>query len=263
MGLKPLHNWNKLSRHRGSWFHISYSTPFDCLHTRFPAGIFNTFAPVIKKSSKNLKWLLQPKSVIWSCTVLTTCPRCGKEAERDDQFCRFCGAPLKVETKTPVKPAEPAEEEKYREEPEFCFGERERHADYTGLVSFGLFLLIIGVIFVANPSIFSQLNSWANQMSKAQSLLRPPREVINSAVLFFVLVGLSDFFVSGIRFMTHRRKRRAVRNVFSGVALITFSYLVYLYGQRTLVWQIVLALEILVIGLLVIIYGLTRHLLIG
>ena len=162
-----------------------------------------------------------------------------------------------------MKRAKTAEEEKYRREPEFCFGEHERHADYTGLVSFGLFLLIIGIIFIANPSILSQLNSWTNQMSQAQKLLRPPPEIINSAALFFALVGLSDFIVSGIRLITHRRRRRAVRNVFSGVAVITFSYLVYLYGQRTLVWQIALAYEILVIGLLVIIHALVRHLLTG
>jgi hypothetical protein len=200
------------------------------------------------------------KNVIWRYAVLETCPKCGKEADKDDQFCRFCGASLKADVKTPAKPTEQADEGKYTTEPEYCFGERERHADYTGLVSFGIFLLIVGVIFVANPNIFSQLNSWANQMSQAQKLLRPPTGIINSAVLFFALVGLSDFFVSGTRLVTHRRRRRALRDVFSGVAVLTFSYLVYLYGQRTLVWQMAVAYEILVIGLLVIVYSLVRYL---
>jgi hypothetical protein len=181
-------------------------------------------------------------------------------AEKDDQFCRFCGASLKAETRASEKPAQSAAEEKYAREPEFCFGERERHADYTGLVSFGLLLLIIGIVFVANPSIFSQLDSWGKQMSRAQMLLRPSREIINSTVLFFALVGLSNFFVSGIRWMTYKRKRRALRDVFSGAAMIMFSCLVYLYGQRTLVWQMVLACEIVVIGLLVVTYGVVRHL---
>jgi hypothetical protein len=202
------------------------------------------------------------KSVIWSYAVLETCPKCGKETGKDDQFCQFCGASLKVDMETPVKPAEQADEQKYTSEPEYCFGEHERYADYTGLVSFGIFLLIIGIIFVANPNIFSQLNSWTNKMSQAQKLLRPPAGIINSAVLFFALVGLSDFFVSGIRLVTHRRRRRALRDVFSGVAVITFSYLVYLYGQRTLVWQVALAYEVVAIGLLIIVYALVRHLLI-
>jgi hypothetical protein len=182
-------------------------------------------------------------------------------AEKNDQFCRFCGASLKDETNVSERPAQPAEEEKYASEPEeFCFGARERRADYTGLVSFGLLLLIIGIVFVANPSIFSQLNSWGTKMSQTQKLSRPPIEVINSAVLFFALIGLSNFFVSGIRWMTYKRKWRALRGAFSGVALIAFSYLVYLYGQHTLAWQMVLAYEIVVIGLLVILYGIARHL---
>jgi uncharacterized Zn finger protein (UPF0148 family) len=192
---------------------------------------------------------------------LTTCPKCGKVAEKDDLFCRFCGASLKDETKVSEKPAQPAKEQRYAREPEeYCFGEREHHADYTGLISFGLFLLIIGIIFIANPNIGSQLNTWVNTMSKAQMLSRPRQEIINSAVLFFALVGLSDLFVSGLRFMIYRRKWRALRSSFSGVALIIFSYLIYLYGQHTLRWQVALAYEILVIGLLVILYAIARHL---
>ena len=192
---------------------------------------------------------------------MTTCPKYGKVAEKDDLFCRSCGASLKDETKVSEKPGQPAEEQRYAREPEeYCFGEHERHADYTGLISFGLFLLIIGIIFVANPNIGSQLNTWVNKMSKAQMLSRPPQEIINGAVLFFALVGLSDLFVSGIRFIIHRRKWRALRSTFSGIALITFSYLIYLYGQKTLRWQVALAYEILVIGLLVILYAIARHL---
>jgi hypothetical protein len=190
------------------------------------------------------------------------CPKCGAETDKDDQFCRFCGASLKAGTKAPEKPAEPSDKEKYARETEICFGERERHPDYTGLVSFGIFLLIIGIIFIANPNIFSQLNSWTKQMSTAQMLLRPPREIINSAVLFFALIGLSNFFVSGIRFMTYKSKRRALGDVLSGVALMTFSYFVYLYGQRTLRWEMALAVEVAVIGLLVVAYGVVGYLLI-
>lgn len=257
-----LRNLNKLRRHRGSWSHTLCSRPFDYLQIGFPPVVLNTFVVCALWSSQNLKWLLKSKKITWSIVVLTTCPEFGKKTGLDDQFCRFCGALLKVDTETTGKPAEPAEYEKNTVEPEVCYGERERHADYTGLVSFGIFLIIIGVIFVANPNVLSQFNSWINQMSKARALLRPSLGIINSVALFFALIGLSDFFVSGLRAMTHRRKWRALRGFFSGVALISFSYFVYLYGQHTLVWQMVLALEILVIGLLIIIYSATRYLLI-
>jgi hypothetical protein len=180
-------------------------------------------------------------------------------AEKDDLFCRFCGASLRDETNAPEKPTEPAEAHRYAREPEeYCFGEHERQADLTGLISFGIFLLIIGIIFVTNPNIGSQLNTWVTKMQNAQMLSRPPQEIINSSVLFFALVGLSELLVSGIRSLTYQRKWRALRTAFSGIALITFSYLIYLYGRRVLGWQIALAYEILVIGLLVILYAIVR-----
>lgn len=182
-------------------------------------------------------------------------------AEKDDQFCHFCGASLKDQTSASEKPAQPSEGQRYAREPEdYCFGRRERRRDYTGLVSFGIFLLIVGIIFIVNTDLFSQLNSWVERMSNAQMLSRPPQEIINSAVLFFALVGVSDFFVSGVRYMVYERKRRALGTAFSGVALIAFSYLIYLYGQHTLAWQLVLAYEIVVIGLLVMVYAIARHL---
>jgi len=194
--------------------------------------------------------------------ILATCPKCGKTAEEDDQFCRFCGASLKTQTGTTEGTGQPTgEQRRVREPEEYCYGPRERRGDYPGLVSFGLFLLIVGAVFVVNPSIFSQLNSWGNKMSQLQMLQRPPQEIINSAMLFFVLVGLSDFFVSGLRYVVYKRKRRALGTAFSGVALIAFSYLIYLYGQHKLGWQLTLAYEIVVIGLLVIVYAVASHLL--
>jgi len=181
-------------------------------------------------------------------------------AEEDDQFCRFCGTPLKDQSSASAKPGQPAEEQRRVREPEeYCYGSRERRGDYSGLVSFGLLLLIIGIVFVVNPNIFSQLDSWTNRMSQAQMLQRPPQEIINSAVLFFALIGLSNFFVSGLRYVVYKRKRRALSTAFSGVALIAFSYLIYLYGQHKLEWQLALAYEIVVIGLLVIVYAVARH----
>ncbi|HML02547.1 MAG TPA: zinc ribbon domain-containing protein [Candidatus Bathyarchaeia archaeon] len=190
---------------------------------------------------------------------MVNCPKCGKVAEKDDLFCRFCGASLGHETDAPQKPTQPAEDYRYAKEPEeYCFGEHERHTDLTGLISFGIFLLIIGVIFVTNPNIGAQLNTWATKMQNTQMLSRPPQEIISSAVLFFAVIGLSELLISGIRSLTYKRRWRALRTAFSGIALITFSYLIYLYGKRVLGWQIALAYEILVIGLLVILYAIVR-----
>ena len=143
-----------------------------------------------------------------------------------------------------------------------CF-EGERHADYTGLISFGIFLLILGIIFIANPNIGSLVDSWIKDMTNTQMLKKPPLELINSAALFFGLVGASNFFMAGVRYVVHTRRRRVVGNVLSGVALVVFSYLLYLYGNGTLKRGFtVIAIEVLVIGFLVVVYAATRFALI-
>jgi hypothetical protein len=185
---------------------------------------------------------------------MPTCPKCGAEIEKDDRFCRSCGAQLTTETsKSPEK-------ESYVHERDVCFGEVEHRRDYTGLISFGIFLVIVGIVFIANPNVISSFGSWSEQMADEKTLLRPPLDLINSAALFFGLIGLSDFFLAGVRFIAYRITRRVLSNILSGVALVLFSYLIYLYGRYYLTWQVALATEVVACGLLIMVYSVVRYL---
>jgi len=86
-------------------------------------------------------------------------------------------------------------------------------------------------------------------------LLRPSQGLITSATLFFGLIGVSNFVVAGVRLMLDKTARRAFSDTLSGIALVIFSYLIHLYGSHAVTWQMVLAIEIVAIGLLVILYG--------
>jgi hypothetical protein len=185
---------------------------------------------------------------------MPTCPKCGAEAEKDDEFCRFCGTRLVGET------SESLEEESSVREREVCFGEGERRRDYSGLVSFGIFLLIVGIIFLANPKLISDFSSWVKKLSTEKTISRPPLTLINSAALFFGLIGISDFLLAGVRFMAHQRLRRVFVSILSGFALVLFSYFIYLYGEQTITWQMVLAAEVVTCGLLIILYSVLRYL---
>jgi hypothetical protein len=185
---------------------------------------------------------------------MATCPKCGAETGKDDEFCRSCGAPLRVEA------SRPAEKESYAREREVCFGEGERRRDYSGLVFFGIFLVIVGITFVANKNIVSEFRTWTEGMNTQKTLVRPPQGLINSATLFFALVGASCFFMAGVRFMTDKGMRRVLTDVLSGLALGFFAYLIFLYGRHELAWQMVLAIEVIAVGVLVIVYSLARYL---
>jgi len=185
---------------------------------------------------------------------MPTCPKCGAETEKDDEFCRFCGTRLVAET------SELPEKEGSAQEREACFGEGERRRDYSGLVSLGIFLVVVGAVFLANPSVVSSFSSWIEQMTTAKTLSRPPQGLIDSATIFFGLIGLSDFFLAGVRFMADKRMRQVLADILSGVALVLFSYVIYLYGRHTLTWQMVLATEAVACGLLIILYSVLRYL---
>ncbi len=133
--------------------------------------------------------------------------------------------------------------------------------DYLGLVSFGTFLLVVGIVFVANPNLISDFRLWIEQMTTMQNLVRPPKGLIVSAIIFFGLIGLSDFFKAGIRFWIAQSRRQVLADILSGTALALFAYLVYLYGGYTLGWQMVLAIEAVAVGLLLILYSIIRSVL--
>ncbi len=138
-----------------------------------------------------------------------------------------------------------------------CFGTGEK--DYLGLVSFGTFILIVGIVFTANPNLVSDFQLWIEQMANEQNLVRPRIGLITSAIVFFGLIGLSDFFMAGIRLWIDKSRRRVLVDILSGIALVTFAYLIYLYGSYALTWQTVVAIEVVVIGLLVIAYSTARY----
>jgi hypothetical protein len=184
---------------------------------------------------------------------MPTCPKCGAEIEKDAEFCRSCGTRL-------TETSQPPEKESSAREREVCFGEGERRVDYSGLVSFGVFLLIVGIIFLANPTLISEFSTWVKKLSTDKAISRPPLELINSAALFFSLIGISDFFLAAVRFGAHQRLRRVFVSILSGVALVLFSYFIYLYGGHAITWQMVLAAEAVTCGFLVILYSVLRYL---
>lgn len=145
------------------------------------------------------------------------------------------------------------------QERETCFGAGLRKKDYLGLVSFGAFILIVGIVFIANPNLVSDFSSWIEQMTGEQHLIRPPEGLVSSAILFFTLIGLSNFFEAGIKLWITKIMRQVLADILSGVALVLFAYLIHLYGSYALTWQMVIAIEAIAVGLLVVLYSIARY----
>lgn len=147
------------------------------------------------------------------------------------------------------------------QEQETCFTVGLREKDYLGLLSFGAFILIVGIVFAANPNLIFNFSSWIEQMTTQQHLIRPTEGLVSSATLFFALIGLSNFFEAGVRLLISKTRRQVLTDILSGIALVLFAYLIHLYGGYILAWQMVLAIEAIVVGVLVVLYSIARYVL--
>lgn len=144
-------------------------------------------------------------------------------------------------------------------EGEFCFGQRRKTKDYIGVLSFGIFVIVVGVILITNPNLFSEIGTWVEQMTDKGTVVRPPDGLIFSGAVFFGLMGVSNFIKVALRLAVDSSRRTALSEMHSGVALVCFAYFLHLYSNNPdISWQLTLALEIVVIGLLVISYSALR-----
>jgi hypothetical protein len=159
------------------------------------------------------------------------CTKCGAEYQEGAKFCPKCGSSIAGEWRPP------------RDE---CFGGKKQESDYVGLASFGIFLLIVAFLFLDIVSFFTNL---------FDGMFQPSGRLIDVFALFLILIGASAFVTAGIRAAIKQPFRKSLSDVFGGIAFIAFAYLVNRYSQGALDWQIVLVLEIIIIGILIILYG--------
>ena len=144
-------------------------------------------------------------------------------------------------------------------EGEFCFGQRRKTKDYIGVLSFGIFVIVVGVILITNPNLFSEIGTLVEQMTDKGTVVRPPDGLIFSGAVFFGLMGVSNFIKVALRLAVDSSRRTALSEMHSGVALVCFAYFLHLYSSNPdISWQLTLALEIVAIGLLVISYSALR-----
>lgn len=136
-----------------------------------------------------------------------------------------------------------------------CFGDDKRVSDYLGLMSFGIFVLVLGVVFVANPNVVTDLRLWIEASIADKTLTRPSEALLTSITVFFGLIGVSNFFKASVRLGVKKDREHFFSDTLWGVATVLFACLVHLYKSRVLTWQMVFALEAVVCGLLVILYS--------
>jgi hypothetical protein len=182
---------------------------------------------------------------------LPYCEKCGARVSEDQRSCPDCGAPIKGGFQRRRG------DRRVRREDELCF-RRESDRDPLGILEFGLFLLVVGVVFITNPDIPSEVIDWVRLMADLETPIRPTRTILSSATMFFILTGLSNLFTAGVRLLIDKVWRRILQDVLSGAGILAFAYLVSLYAKEALTWTNVLAIGAVVLGALMVLYFLFR-----
>lgn len=136
--------------------------------------------------------------------------------------------------------------------------EKPHTRDYLGLMSLGMLLLALAFVFLANPFLISDFRLWVEKITNEGVLIRPPRGLITSAAIFFVLIGISGFIKAAIRLRLAKLSGRVFANIFSGLVLVIFAYLITIYGSHVITWLLTLVIEAAVCGILIILYGVVR-----
>ncbi len=81
---------------------------------------------------------------------MVICSKCGAENQEHAEFCSDCGVSFYSLTRRDARE-------------DACFGADKRGRDYMGFISFGSFLIIIGIVITVNPNVFSNLLVWFKQ----------------------------------------------------------------------------------------------------
>lgn len=179
------------------------------------------------------------------------CERCGAEVSEDQRYCPKCGASVSEGVSRRRR------HRSKRRDDDICFG-RESERDPLDLLEFGLFLLVVGAVFLSNPSVPAELIDWVRLMADLSAPIRPQASLISSATLFFGLVGFSNLFTAVVRVLMDKVWRRILPDLLAGAGFFAFAYLISLYAKEAITFTNVIAVEAVVFGISVVLYAVLR-----
>ena len=183
------------------------------------------------------------------------CPKCGTENDDEVAFCVYCGSllPDRV-TAPPPAAAAPKGFQPLKPIPPVARAFPERRPDFVGLIGVAFFLLIVGIVFTLNTNLLNDLRSWWDLVSADGLLVRPPDGIVTSGVLFFGLLGLSNFLTSGLRWVLDRNRFGALARVLGGFGFLSLAGLTWRYSTRAMSGSLVISIWTAILGTFLVIY---------
>ena len=185
------------------------------------------------------------------------CPKCGTENDEEVAFCVYCGSLLPDRTgmpPSPTAPQAPISPRALKPLPPVARAFPERRPDFVGLIGVAFFLLIVGIVFTLNTKLLNDFGSWRDLIVGNDLFVRPPDGIITSGVLFFGLLGLSNFLTSGLRWILDRNRFGALARVLAGVGFLSLALLTWRYSLRAMSGPLVISIWTAILGTFLVIY---------
>src|SRR5467141_3690991 len=185
------------------------------------------------------------------------CPKCGTENDAEVAFCVYCGSLLPDRAGTPPAPPgppAPRTSPALKPNPPVARAFPERRPDFVGLIGVAFFLLIVGIVFTLNTNLLNDLRFWSDLIVANGLFVRPPDGIITSGIIFFGLLGLSNFLTSGLRWILDRSRFGALARVLAGVGFLSLAFLTWRYSLRAMSGSLVISVWTAILGTFLVIY---------
>lgn len=184
------------------------------------------------------------------------CAKCGTENDDEVAFCVYCGSVLPGSAGEVPAPASnrPAAASAVKPIPPSARGPAERHPDFVGLIGVAFFLLTVGIVFTLNTNMLTDLRLWWDRIVPNGVFVRPPEGIIASGIVFFGLLGLSNFLTSGLRWVLDRNRFGALARILAGIGFLSLALLTWRYSLFAINGSQVISTWTAVLGTLLVIY---------
>ena len=192
---------------------------------------------------------------------IVRCPKCGTENDDEVAFCVYCGSLLPDQASTPSSPVAPPASSltanvvrAMKPVPTMARAFPERRPDFVGLIGVAVFLVIVGVVFTLNTNLLNDFRAWWDLVVPGSLFVRPPEGIIGSGIVFFGLLGFSNFLTSGLRWVLDRSRFGALARVLAGTGFLSLGVLIWRYSLRTIAGSLVVSIWTAVLGALLVAY---------
>lgn len=137
--------------------------------------------------------------------------------------------------------------------------ERRRSKALFDLISFGGFLIIVGLTFYLYPQIPSEIVNLFETLSRPPHVFRPSPYLSEAAAIFFTMIGILNFAMAGMRLAARWPWQKSLNDASWGIALVFLGYLHWLYSDDIISWWLIWPTFLIVAGIIIAVNGLIRY----